>query len=143
MLAIPFGFIGVVVGHMLFDYHLQFLSLVGFLALTGIVVNDSLILVDFAKRLRQQGWDRVDALVEAGRVRVRPILLTTVTTFLGISPLIFFATGQTAFLSPMAVSLGFGLVVFATALILIVVPCFYLIADDLRQLVSARLHRTE
>jgi multidrug efflux pump subunit AcrB len=85
MFAIPFGFIGVVVGHMLFDYHLQFLSLIGFLALTGIVVNDSLILVDFTKRLRAQGWERVDALVEAGRVRVRPILLTTVTTFLGIS----------------------------------------------------------
>jgi len=140
MLAIPFGFIGVVVGHMLFDYHLQFLSMIGFLALTGIVVNDSLILVDFAKRLRQQGWDRIDALVEAGRVRVRPILLTTVTTFLGISPLIFFATGQTAFLSPMAVSLGFGLV-FATTLILVVVPCFYLIADDLRQLAFAKLHK--
>jgi len=135
MFAIPFGFIGVVVGHMLFGYHLQFLSLIGFLALTGIVVNDSLILVDFTKRLRAQGWDRVDALVEAGRVRVRPILLTTATTFLGISPLIFFATGQTAFLSPMAVSLGFGLL-FATVLILVVVPCFYLIADDLRQRVS-------
>ena len=132
MLAIPFGFIGVVFGHMLFDYHLQFLSLTGFLALTGIVVNDSLILIDFARRLRGEGWDRCDALVEAGRVRVRPILLTTMTTFLGISPLIFFATGQTAFLSPMAVSLGFGLI-FATALILVVVPCFYLIADDLRQ----------
>ncbi|MFQ5643972.1 MAG: efflux RND transporter permease subunit, partial [Thiogranum sp.] len=140
MLAIPFGFVGVVVGHIVFDYHLQFLSLIGFLALTGIVVNDSLILVDFAKRLRQQGWERSDALVEAGRVRVRPILLTTITTFLGISPLIFFATGQTAFLSPMAVSLGFGLV-FATALILVVVPCFYLIADDLRRVVSARLQR--
>lgn len=140
MLAIPFGFIGVVVGHMLFGYHLQFLSLIGFLALTGIVVNDSLILVDFAKRLRAQGWDRRDALVEAGRVRVRPILLTTITTFLGISPLIFFATGQTAFLSPMAVSLGFGLV-FATALILVVVPCFYLVADDLRAFVTAKLHR--
>jgi multidrug efflux pump subunit AcrB len=140
MFAIPFGFIGVVVGHMLFDYHLQFLSLIGFLALTGIVVNDSLILVDFAKRLREQGWERVDALVEAGRVRVRPILLTTVTTFLGISPLIFFASGQTAFLSPMAVSLGFGLL-FATALILVVVPCFYLIADDLRQCASAWIRR--
>jgi len=140
MFAIPFGFIGVVVGHMLFAYHLQFLSLIGFLALTGIVVNDSLILVDFAKRLREQGWDRVDALVEAGRVRVRPILLTTVTTFLGISPLIFFATGQTAFLSPMAVSLGFGLL-FATALILIVVPCFYLIADDFRHSVSRWMRR--
>ena len=135
MFAIPFGFIGVVVGHLLFGYHLQFLSLIGFLALTGIVVNDSLILVDFARRLRGQGWERVDALVEAGRVRVRPILLTTVTTFLGVSPLIFFATGQTAFLSPMAVSLGFGLL-FATALILVAVPCFYLIADDLRQRVS-------
>ncbi|MEA3242686.1 MAG: efflux RND transporter permease subunit, partial [Pseudomonadota bacterium] len=140
MFAIPFGFIGVVVGHMLFDYHLQFLSLIGFLALTGIVVNDSLILVDFTKRLREQGWERVDALVEAGRVRVRPILLTTVTTFLGISPLIFFASGQTAFLSPMAVSLGFGLL-FATALILVVVPCFYLIADDLRQRASAWIRR--
>jgi len=96
--------------------------------------------VDFAKRLRAQGWDRVDALVEAGRVRVRPILLTTVTTFLGISPLIFFATGQTAFLSPMAVSLGFGLL-FATVLILVAVPCFYLIADDLRQSVSRWLRR--
>jgi len=139
MLAIPFGFIGVVFGHMLFGYHLQFLSLIGFLALTGIVVNDSLILVDFAKRLRSQGWERLDALVEAGRVRVRPILLTTMTTFLGISPLIFFATGQTAFLSPMAVSLGFGLV-FATALILVVVPCLYLIADDVRARVLAWLH---
>jgi multidrug efflux pump subunit AcrB len=140
MFAIPFGFIGVVVGHLLFGHHLQFLSLIGFLALTGIVVNDSLILVDFARRLRQQGWDRVDALVEAGRVRVRPILLTTVTTFLGISPLIFFASGQTAFLSPMAVSLGFGLL-FATALILVAVPCFYLIADDLRQRMSVWMHR--
>jgi multidrug efflux pump subunit AcrB len=72
-------------------------------------------------------------VVEAGRIRARPILLTTITTFLGVSPLIFFATGQTAFLSPMAVSLGFGLM-FATALILLALPCFYLIADDLRSL---------
>lgn len=139
MFAIPFGAIGVVAGHLLFGYHLQFLSMVGFLALTGIVVNDSLILVDFAKRLRNQGWDRVEAVVEAGRVRIRPILLTSVTTFLGISPLIFFATGQTAFLSPMAVSLGFGLL-FATVLILLALPCFYLIADDLR-LWSGRVAR--
>ena len=131
MFAIPFGIIGVIVGHVMFGYNLQFLSLVGFLALSGIVVNDSLILIDFAKKVRKQGWDRFDAVVEAGRVRIRPILLTTVTTFLGISPLIFFASGQTAFLSPMAVSLGFGLV-FATVLILVVLPCFYLIADDMR-----------
>jgi multidrug efflux pump subunit AcrB len=75
--------------------------------------------------------NRIDAMVEAGRVRIRPILLTSITTFLGISPLIFFATGQTAFLSPMAVSLGFGLL-FATVLILVALPCFYLIADDFR-----------
>ncbi len=131
MFAIPFGLIGVVIGHAIFGYNLQFLSLIGLLALSGIVVNDSLILVDFAKRMRAEGMNRVDAMVEAGRVRVRPILLTSITTFLGISPLIFFATGQTAFLSPMAVSLGFGLL-FATVLILVALPCFYMIADDAR-----------
>ena len=140
MFAIPFGAIGVIIGHLLFGYHLQFLSLIGFLALTGIVVNDSLILIDFAKRLRREGWARKDAMVEAGRVRIRPILLTTATTFLGISPLIFFATGQTAFLSPMAVSLGFGLL-FATLLILLALPCFYLIADDLRECVRSSFSR--
>jgi multidrug efflux pump subunit AcrB len=139
MFAIPFGLIGVVFGHILFGYNLQFLSIVGFLALTGIVVNDALILVNFAKRMRGEGMDRVEAMVEAGRVRVRPILLTSITTFLGISPLIFFATGQTAFLSPMAVSLGFGLL-FATGIILISIPCFYMIADDLRENVRARWH---
>lgn len=138
MFAIPFGLIGVVFGHALFGYNLQFLSMIGFLALTGIVVNDSLILVDFAKRMRREGRSRIEAMTEAGRVRIRPILLTSITTFLGISPLIFFATGQTAFLSPMAVSLGFGLL-FATALILVAVPAFYLIADDLRARLRARL----
>lgn len=130
MAAIPFGLIGIVIGHALFGYHLQFLSGIGMLALAGIIVNDSLIVVDFIKRLRREGRDRISAVVEAGKVRARPILLTTITTFLGVSPLIFFATGQTAFLSPLAVSLGFGLV-FATALILLTLPCFYLIADDL------------
>lgn len=140
MFAIPFGIIGVIFGHTLFGYHIQFLSLIGFLALTGIVVNDSLILVDFAKRMRKQGWNRLEAMVEAGRVRIRPILLTSITTFLGISPLIFFATGQTAFLSPMAVSLGFGLM-FATVLILLALPCFYLIADDMREWTFHHWHR--
>ncbi len=138
MFAIPFGAIGVVFGHMLFGYNLQFLSAIGFLALTGIVVNDSLILVNFAKRMRSEGMDRIEAMIEAGRVRIRPILLTSITTFLGISPLIFFATGQTAFLSPMAVSLGFGLL-FATGLILVAIPCFYLIADDVREWTRAAI----
>ncbi len=138
MFAIPFGLIGVVIGHILFGYNLQFLSAIGFLALTGILVNDSLILVNFAKRMQAEGMDRMEAMIEAGRVRVRPILLTSITTFLGISPLIFFATGQTAFLSPMAVSLGFGLL-FATGIILISIPCFYMIADDLREAVRGKL----
>ncbi|MCF6325597.1 MAG: efflux RND transporter permease subunit [Gammaproteobacteria bacterium] len=131
MFAIPFGIIGVIFGHFVMGFHLQFLSAVGFLALAGIIVNDSLILVDFANKMRAKGEDRIEAMVSAGRVRARPILLTSVTTFLGISPLIFFSTGQTAFLAPMAVSLGFGLL-FATVLILIGVPCFYMVADDLR-----------
>jgi len=138
MFAIPFAIVGVIAGHALFGYNLQFLSMIGFLALTGIVVNDSLILIDFAKKKIADGADCFDALVEAGRVRIRPILLTTVTTFLGISPLIFFASGQTAFLSPMAVSLGFGLI-FATVLILVVLPCFYMIADDLRNYTYAKI----
>ncbi len=131
MITIPFGMIGVVFGHALFGYNLQFLSAVGVLALSGIIVNDSLILVHFIKRLRSEGVERIEAVIEAGRVRARPILLTTITTFLGVSPLIFFSTGQTAFLAPMAVSLGFGLL-FATVLILLVLPCMYLIADDIR-----------
>lgn len=140
MLAIPFAIVGVIIGHMIFGYNLQFLSMIGFLALTGIVVNDSLILVDFAKKRRAQGLACFDAVVDAGRVRIRPIMLTTITTFLGISPLIFFASGQTAFLSPMAVSLGFGLV-FATLLILVVVPCFYMVLDDLRRVTYERIFK--
>lgn len=142
MLAIPFGLIGVVFGHAIFDYNLQFLSMVGVLALSGIIVNDSLILVDFIKRLRQEGVERMQAVIRAGEVRARPIILTTITTFLGVSPLIFFATGQTAFLSPMAVSLGFGLL-FATVLILLTLPCLYLIADDIRALFFGEYQRDE
>lgn len=141
MFIIPFSFIGVVLGHALFDYNLQFLSMIGFLALAGIVVNDSLILVDFINKLRARGIALEEAIVRAGEVRSRPIILTSVTTFLGVSPLIFFATGQTKFLAPMAVSLGFGLLV-TTVLILIALPCFYLIfyriGDALRQ-AKARL----
>ncbi len=131
MFAIPFGLIGVVFGHWTMGLDIQFLSVIGFLALSGIVVNDSLILLDFAKRNLAMGEDRIEAMLHAGRVRARPIILTSITTFLGISPLIFFASGQTAFLSPMAVSLGFGLL-FATVLILFSLPCVYLVADDIR-----------
>ena len=133
IVTIPFGAIGIIFGHVVFSYHLQFISAVGGLALAGIIVNDSLILVDFIKRMRAEGKDRISAVIEAGRVRARPILLTTITTCLGVSPMIFFATGQVAFLSPMAISLGFGLI-FATFIILLALPSFYLIADDCRTL---------
>ena len=132
--SIPFAVVGVILGHILFGYNLQFLSVIGLLALIGIVVNDSLILIDFLKKLRAEGKNKIEATIGACTVRARPIVLTSVTTFLGISPLIFFATGQTKFLSPMAVSLGFGLL-FATILILIVLPCFYLIMDDLKDII--------
>ncbi len=138
--AIPFGVIGVIVGHLLTGFNLQFVSIVGFVALSGIIVNDALILLNFASNQCAEGVDRVEAIIAAGRKRARPILLTTITTLLGISPLIFFVTGQTRFLSPMAVSLGFGLV-FATVLILLILPCFYVVADDLRQQ-AIRSYRT-
>ncbi len=139
--SIPFAVVGVILGHILFGYNLQFLSVIGLLALIGIVVNDSLILIDFLKKLRAEGKNKIEATIGACAVRARPIVLTSVTTFLGISPLIFFATGQTKFLSPMAVSLGFGLL-FATILILIVLPCFYLIMDDLKEVIIKKWNVT-
>ena len=130
--TIPFAVIGVVVGHYFAGIHFQFLSLIGMLALSGVVVNDSLILISFVKQLRQQDHERIAAVLLGSRARFRAILLTTVTTFFGVSPLIFFSSGQTKFLAPMAISLGIGLL-FATVLILLVLPCFYLIMDDFRQ----------
>ena len=140
MFSIPFAIVGVILGHIFFGYNLQFLSVIGLLALIGIVVNDSLILIDFIKKLRNEGMNKIEATIKACQVRARPIILTSVTTFLGISPLIFFATGQTKFLSPMAVSLGFGLL-FATILILIVLPCFYLIMDDFKEVLITKIKK--
>ena len=138
LLTVPFGFVGVVIGHALFGYNLQFVSIVGLVALSGIIVNDSLIMLDQIRRYRKQGYDCEDAVVAASYRRARPIILTTITTFLGVSPLIFFATGQTKFLSPMAISLGFGLI-FATVLILTVLPCLYMIAEDLKGYIRKRI----
>lgn len=140
MFAIPYGAIGVIFGHAVLGYNLQFLSLIGALALAGVVVNNSLLLIDVSNKLVALGWARVDSLIEACRVRIRPILLTSITTILGISPLIFFASGSTAFLSPTAVSLGFGLLV-STVLTLIALPCFYLIADDMRSWTGLQMRR--
>ena len=131
MASIPFGLIGVVWGHFLLGYELTFLSIIGFVALSGIVVNDSLILVDFYLAERRAGQSIHDALVSAGGKRLRPILLTTITTVLGLTPLMLEQSFQAKFLVPMAIAIAFGLMG-ATMLILLLLPCMIMILDDIR-----------
>ena len=126
--AIPFGIVGAVIGHLLLGYDLSLVSLMGVIALSGVVVNDSLIMIDYANKQRK---DRsvFDAIHEAGLRRFRPIILTTLTTFGGLTPIILETSRQATYLIPMAISLGFG-IVFATSIILIIVPSIYLILED-------------
>lgn len=131
MIAIPFGVIGVVWGHLLLGFQLTFLSLIGFVALTGVVVNNSLILIDVFNARRAEGLALRPALVAAGRARLRAITLTSVTTFLGLTPLILEQSFQARFLIPMAISISFGLLS-ATVLTLAVLPCILVIIDDLK-----------
>ncbi len=134
MAAIPFTLGGVVIGHLVMGENLSFMSLLGFIALAGVVVNDSLILVDFINRSRRRGTPAHDSIIQSGVVRLRPVLLTTVTTVGGLVPLAFFATGQARFLSPMAISVVWGLS-FATILTLILTPCLYAMLDDAKGIV--------
>jgi len=129
MSAIPFGLIGAVMGHVLMGLDLTLLSMFGMVALTGVVVNDSLIMVDLINRERGEGISIDKAIRDSGMRRFRPILLTTATTFLGLSPMIFETSMQAKFLIPMAASLGYG-IVFATAITLILVPTLYRILED-------------
>ena len=119
--AIPFGMIGAVWGHSLLGIDLALLSLFGIIALSGVVVNDSLLVITFYNQLRSKGVEIDDALIEAGSQRFRPILLTSLTTFFGLLPMILEKSVQAQFLIPMAVSLGFG-ILFATFIILLGVP---------------------
>jgi len=130
MVAIPISFVGVVFGHALMGYPLTILSLIGSVALAGIVVNDSLILVDLINRKRRAGVAVWDAVLQGSRARLRAILLTSVTTIAGLGPLMLETSFQAQFLIPMAISICFGLA-FATFLVLGVVPCFYLVLADL------------
>jgi multidrug efflux pump subunit AcrB len=133
MISIPFGLVGAVIGHLLMGYSLSVLSLFGIVALSGVVVNDSLVLIDFANRQRKEGRMVREAIHDAAIHRFRPIMLTTVTTFGGLAPMIFETSRQARFLIPMAISLGYG-IVFATVITLVVVPSVYLIIDDIRKL---------
>ena len=136
MVAIPFGIVGAVIGHMIMGYSLSVVSMFGVLALTGVVVNDSLVLIDMANRRRKEGISPYAAILTSAQMRFRPILLTTLTTFGGLTPMIFETSRQARFLIPMAVSLGFG-VLFATVITLALVPSIYLIVEDVRRIAKA------
>ncbi len=126
--AIPFGIVGAVIGHILLGYDLSLVSMMGVIALSGVVLNDSLIMIDLANKKRDT-LSAFDAIHEAGLRRFRPITLTTLTTFGGLTPIILETSRQAYHLIPMAISLGFG-IVFATSIILIIVPCLYMILED-------------
>ncbi len=132
MCAIPFGLIGVAVGHYSLGYPITILSLIGLVALTGIVVNDSLILVNFINQRMREGLDVYEAVIEGGRGRVRAILLTSITTILGLAPLLTETSFQAKFLIPMGISIAAGLA-FATVLTLLAVPSLYMISIDAKR----------
>jgi multidrug efflux pump subunit AcrB len=136
MSAIPLGMVGAIWGHLLTGYDLSMFSVIGLVALSGVVVNDSLVLVDWVNQRRREGVELGEAVRTAGSARFRPILLTSVTTFAGLAPLLLERSVQAQFLIPMAISLGFG-VLFSTAVSLLLVPAIYLILDDLRALPGA------
>ncbi|MBN2525183.1 MAG: efflux RND transporter permease subunit [Deltaproteobacteria bacterium] len=129
MTAIPFGFVGAILGHLLMGYNLSFISVMGIVALAGVVVNDSLVLVDAINVKRRSGESAFESVIHGGARRFRPILLTSLTTFLGLAPMITESSIQARFLIPMAISLGFG-VLFSTLITLMLVPALYMIVED-------------
>lgn len=129
MFCIPFGMIGAVIGHVIMGYSMSVMSLFGVVALSGVVVNDSLVMIDFANRKKRGGAEAPRAILEAGIQRFRPIMLTTLTTFGGLAPMILETSRQARFLIPMAISLGFG-ILFATFITLAMVPALYLALED-------------
>ena len=133
MAAIPFGFVGALAGHLIMGFNFSLLSLFGMVGLAGVVVNDSLVLVYTANRWRRQGNLAYEAIVKAGRQRFRPILLTSLTTFAGLTPMLLERSVQAQFLIPMAISLGFG-VLFGTIVTLLLIPSGYMILEDLHRL---------
>jgi multidrug efflux pump subunit AcrB len=140
MSAIPFGVVGAILGHIIMGFNLSLLSLFGIVALTGVVVNDTLIMIDLINRLKDEGMPLEEIIIKAGTRRFRPILLTTLTTFLGLSPMILETSLQAQFLIPMAISLGFG-VIFATAISLLLVPVLYSILEDVKRTVYRFLNK--
>ncbi len=135
--VIPFGIIGAIVGHWITGYPLSMMSMMGVIALSGVVVNDSLILVDYVNRAIARGDELSDAVIDAGTRRFRAILLTSLTTFFGLAPMLLEGSAQAQTIVPMAISLAFG-IVFATVITLLLVPSLYMILADLDRWWSGR-----
>ncbi|ROS04680.1 multidrug efflux pump subunit AcrB [Sinobacterium caligoides] len=129
MLAIPFGVIGAIIGHKLMGFGMSMISILGILALSGVVVNDTLVMLDYANKQRAKGAEALQAISLAGVRRFRPIVLTTLTTFGGLAPMIFETSRQAKFLIPMAISLGYG-ILFSTVICLLLVPAMYMVLED-------------
>ncbi len=137
LIAIPLGIAGAILGHFVLGFALSFISIFGIVALAGVAVNASVVLVDLYNQYRDEGRSPITAAADSAARRFRPVLLTTLTTALGLAPLLFEKSPQAQFLIPMAVSLGFGIVVSAF-MVLFVTPSVAVIVDDLRKLVSSR-----
>lgn len=129
MSVIPFGLVGAIAGHLLLGFNFSIMSMCGIVALAGVVVNDSLVLVDYVNRHVKAGLTIHEAAWEAGAARFRPIILTSLTTFAGLTPMLLETDVQARFLIPMAVSLSYG-ILFATTITLILIPCLYLMLED-------------
>jgi multidrug efflux pump subunit AcrB len=133
MSAIPFGFVGAAWGHVLLGHDLTMYSVIGLVALSGVVVNASLVLVDYVNGLVAEGAELAEAVCTAGQARFRAILLTSLTTFAGLTPMMLETSMQAQFMIPMAISLAFG-VLFASLITLFLVPSVYLVLEDVRRL---------
>ncbi len=140
MTAIPFGLVGAVFGHLLLGYDFSMYSIIGFVALSGVVVNSSLVLVDQVNRLREKGARLGEAVRDAAGRRFRAIMLTSLTTFAGLTPMMLEDSMSARFMIPMAVSLAFG-VVFSSAITLFVVPCSYVVMEDIGLLFQGQRRR--
>jgi multidrug efflux pump subunit AcrB len=139
MLAVPFGAIGALFGHLIMDITPSYLSIFGILALAGVVVNDSLVMVDFINQKIRAGEDLFESVIQSGTRRFRPIFLTSATTFAGLFPILFDPSLQAQFLIPMAASLAFG-ILFATAITLYLVPAAYVAAEEIKALLRRGWH---
>ena len=137
MSVIPFGLVGAVVGHVILFKAVSVLSMCGIIALSGVVVNDSLIMVDFVNRARQEGRSLMESVLSAGTERFRAIVLTSLTTFMGLMPIVFERSLQAQIVIPMAISLAFG-ILFATVITLLLVPSLYLMLDDIKSVFTGK-----